>query len=231
MGQSQYTELHLGPKEECTFVLDQRTDTFNADNQRWLSSLSVFYQDVYGRAFRSRLLYIWNGQQQLEAVGKEHLANVVLPPTVLSSSFSLTDFNRLEGPRPVLYFDEYLKFHMLTTKDQLFNTLIPGTQFTDKEPLILLDIEFNRTKNEKPSFHVQIAGHRAFIISYSSSNGSGTVIISDCDDYETHAYQQYGLIPDGNDSPQKTELYIHILKTVSGTDPGMYEHFHDLYGV
>ena len=212
-GQIRIINYILGSKEECAFQLEKRTDTFNPGNQRWLSSLSVYYEDVYGRIFRSRILFTWDSPESIQVISKEHFTESVLPINELSSAFTVMDFYRIEGLRPVLYLPQFLKFHMLTSQRALIGISIPGTHFTHQKSFQIREIQFNLNTNGNPEFNVQVGNSRPFIISSNSNDGSIPPKITDPMDSETHPYLEYGLVPDGNDSPKKVELYNLLIKT------------------
>lgn len=206
-GEIRICDYVLGAKEHCAFVLGKGT-TFNPDQQyEWLSSLSIYYEDIYSRNYCSRILYVWDRTGNVKVVATEHFDNA-LPPIDFSVSFNVSHYYSIEGPRPFGYLPQYLKLHLRKLELSLTDYQIPGTPFTGHNSIQIKKITF--TWNGIPKFVVRIKDNREFIISWTSDTQMTGAIISDVLE-ETIPYEAYGLFPDGNDEGKKYELYKQIV--------------------
>lgn len=224
-GKTRILDHILGSKEECSFLLKQRTDTFNpTDEQIWISSLSVYYEDVYGRTFRSRILFKWHGPKNIQVMGKEHFTDVEVPSIELSRVNSIIDLNYKEGYRPIHFIQTFHKLHMLSIQNNLKGTVINGNEFTNKNKITIKDIMFNWFNNTgKPDFLIKIDNKRPFIIFAKSADYfHHDATIKDAEEgNETKSYFEYGLMPSGNNDVLLTDsLYQLILDYVTETSNG-----------
>ena len=212
-GKTRINDFVIGSKEEYTFQLRSRPPASSSDAKRWLSSLSVFYEDVYSRVYRSRIIYTWDAPEKIRVVGKESFPDE-LQILVCSNVQQIYD---IEGETPVAFNGQYLNFHRIKFLKLILGTKIPGMAFTNNEDLILQKVDFQWHGN--PDFYLQIGNNRPFrLTSNVNNNGSVGITILDVSGTEAKPYFEYGLFPDGNDAPKIVEMYQTIEKTLNSVD-------------
>jgi hypothetical protein len=212
-GKTRINDFVIGSKEEYTFQLRSRPPASSSDVNSWLSSLSIYYEDVYGRIYRSRVIYTWDPQEEIRVTSKESFPDI-LPIEVCSNVQQIYD---IEGEIPVIFKGQYLNLHRIRFQKRILGTKISGAAFTNNEDLTLQKVSFQWHGN--PDFQLQIGNKRPFkLASNVNNNGSIEITISDLLDEKPKPYSVYGLLPDGNDGPKLVELYQAIEKTLNPVD-------------
>lgn len=152
-----------GPGESKTVFLGRNTNEFSIIEGEWISSLSVYYKDIYGRVFRTRIIYKIC-PQEARVIGKETFDTIQLPVNPLSEnkiqSFRLPEIN----PCPIKHNIYYAPLHWIGHLEEVKKRDIPGTDFTMGAPLRILNVSFDRLDNGYPSFELQIYKYKPFYL-------------------------------------------------------------------
>lgn len=98
-GKTRIRDFVVGSKEEYSFQLQSSPPVSSSDIKSWLSSLSVFYEDVYDRVYRSRIVYTWYAPEEIRVVGKESFPDE-LSLLICSNIQQIYD---IEGEKPVAF--------------------------------------------------------------------------------------------------------------------------------
>ena len=208
----------IGPEKEFKFRF-KRSTSYISDTVTWISSFSVFYEDVYGRYYLLRIIYTFsknNDEFLAEIIGNEHIEIKELP-LVVAGIFDIRQIYNYEGSKPTIYRPQFKAFYYKKIVDQLLNMKIQGTHFTGNQEVTIRNIAFQG--NGYPVFYVQAGDYLPFIIRQTVSDGYPTgFAISDASldlffpSYDqVQPYSMYGLIAEGNDEPNIRELYSKIV--------------------
>lgn len=209
-GQMRINDFVLSSKEESAFQLEQSSLFCPTGDYIWLSSLSIYYEDVYGRVYRSRIVYTMDKPHNIKVISKENFSDTL--PLNISSNFNVQDIFDLESQQPVVYRGEFLALHSLKFQKAIKNMPIAGTELTKERDLELLRIEF--LWHGFPVFHIRVGGHAPFKLSYVNINGQATISISNLTGDKVSSYSEYGLYVDGDSKPLLIDLYYQIHKDI-----------------
>lgn len=138
----------------------------------YLSSVSVWYQDVYSRWFRSRLLYGYEGGGSPTRITgvrtfKSEFVPLDQPPELSWDDHANGNVFVAEGGRPVPYrplgLDE--NWHTLASLVRVRDIRVPGGQLTGGAPVEITEMGFWRD-SRFPQFVVRSGSHSPFLLDF-----------------------------------------------------------------
>jgi hypothetical protein len=219
------TDFVVGSGEEFTIQLRTDDQNFRPQDNEWISSLSLFYEDVYGRYYRTRLLYRWfndGSADVVRTVGKEYfkLNNLPFDP---ASNPNIQRIRDIEGERPVMYLPTHRAFHRIEYVNRMIHTTVRGNEFTQQKEIELLGI--SPEWNGLPKYRVKIVGEtipfiltpiwdRTSQLSASISDVPGTIPSINPLPSGKRRYIEYGLDSQGDGENEVTRLYDTIERTL-----------------
>jgi hypothetical protein len=129
-----------------------------------MSSLSLYYEDVYGQYYHTQLLYLRkkvNESYALINAGVEDMSIQILPLET-KSNFDFAQLIDLEGQRPHIYNPKYRVYYSkIATQNLLGSSTIACslTQYNNPDIKNIL-IPYHGF----PEFHMQIMDYRPFVL-------------------------------------------------------------------
>lgn len=225
-GHVRLVDFVIAAGDEYTFLLEAGRE-FSRDNQHdYLSSISLFYEDVYKRLYRSRLLYqhkTWNGAYTLRTVATEHFEITSLPVSPMSN-FNIERLRLPEGYVPHLYRPPYGMFSLQEHIDRCIGSTVTGNKFTRDENIEIQNIVI--PWHGYPEFYVRIGENIPFALvavpkddtgqfKYDIRNVPANVGLWRGVEAPTEnlPFSKYGLVAEGRDEPKIQELYDNVCKT------------------
>ena len=214
VGSGEYLSIRLNTATVPTVGRDQ-----------WLSSLSLYYEDVYQRVYRARLLYRWfedNKSLLLRSVGVEHIKLFTFPYSPMSNP-GIKEIHDIEGGKPCKYIQAIRGFYRAEVRDRIRGLVLDGTTFTLNKSIIVHDILFDW--HGWPVYVLQVGEYKSFVLNpqYRDDGHREGVLIWDAP-YDVHAlhqpsldwiYPDYGLQPRREDVREREELYAYIQSSVA----------------
>lgn len=170
----------------------------------------MFYQDVYERLFRSRLVYIfrkWNGENQTLSLNREHLAAACIPDLSMAGSGQ-----REEGGPPCTYVSVFQSLHLLTYVKKKLGACLEASAFTGNHPVSITGLRFGF--DGFPVIDVQVDGYVAFRLeSYRTQGQHRIVRILSTDGSTPGNFNTYGMV--SNSSVDQRNLLLLYQKVCS----------------
>ncbi|MBL0385673.1 AAA family ATPase [Tumebacillus sp. ITR2] len=209
--QAKLLDFEIGPNETYTFALKMGHMFSFDDKDDWISSISVYYEDVYRNCYRSRLLYVRSVRQpkyEYRVEGRENLNISTIPTTD-----DVGKIYKMEFGAPVIFRPYYLELHLVEKITKMKGTILGGISFTGGRPIKVEEVNFGG--DGYPTFQVQVGKCRPFrIISYEADTLRKFAIKDLEDRYDNYPYQEYGLEAEGNiDEGNRKDLYDYLVKT------------------
>jgi hypothetical protein len=164
-------DVLVGPARNETVQLSSGTDP---QKPGFVSSLSAWYVDVYGRWYRTRYIYVYEQAEQNEVCVKGLLTEVTLignmpnmfRDTTVRSSIRPRQRELAEGGRCVRYnkssVDDY--WHLLRAQAIAEEVELSNTPYVGEAQLTLKGIGF-WAEGPWPEFHLELQGFAPFILS------------------------------------------------------------------
>ena len=223
-GKVRLVDFVIAAGDEHSFLLAS-SQQFNRDGQHdYLSSLSLFYEDVYKRLYRSRLLYQHkrsNDTYVIRTVVTEHFKVDNLPVSPMSN-FNIDRLLTPEGYAPHIYRPPYGMFCLLEHRERCIGSSVAGSPFTKGKDVQIENIVI--PWHGYPEFHLRIGKNTPFALVAIPIGSMGEFKydirnvpenIDSCRGLEapneTLPFSEYGLIAEGRDEPKIKELYDRIL--------------------
>lgn len=212
-GQAPIVNMVLGPSEAKVLCLGTNHE-FTVVGGTWVSSLSVFYEDVYGRYYRTRLVY-QRDKDSARVIGKESfdLSEMPFSPWQIHD---IQGFRTPEGtPYPVEYRSSTTPLHFTKHAAEMKAIPVAGTDFTRNKALQIKDISFDRHNGGFPTWEIQIGQYINFKLKR-TDNGVDSPATFSLD--PKLPYRDFGLNSSGrpeNDIQCLEGLYNHILNEVT----------------
>lgn len=214
-GQTMINNFVIGSEEEFTFQFmpDSTFSSIFVDdlNLNSLSSISVFYEDVYGKVYRARTVY------SVESSAPNCLNGVIVLlkenfedklPIKPQGMFDVRWINEIEGQSPVVYRGQYLLFHRLKSIKSLEGTKLEGTEFTQNADITFLGVTF--PWHGFPQLHLQIENNLPLRLSYIQDREGQHAKIYDIDSDNRSRNSEYGLFSDGEDKDLMIMMYHQL---------------------
>ncbi|MCF8568540.1 hypothetical protein LLE49_27865 [Alicyclobacillus tolerans] len=200
----------LGPNEETVLGLKEG-QTF----PNHVSSMSLFYEDVYDRYYRTRIVYKAGSMDTYEIIGKElwdHSELDHIPPFFgwkVATDYSSIEryFQQPEGTSKTVPYDKdkTTAWHFIKRVTEVKNQPITGIAFTGNKPIRILELSMSG-HHGLPAWKLQIGNYKAFNL---EKNYELTPVLQ-----PSHvSYTEFGLEPT-SDTPEGVSLqglYDHIL--------------------
>lgn len=159
----------LAASEEAS---DKLAGSGDPPKPSYLSSISVWYQDVYSRWFRSRLLYGYEGGGSPTRITgvrtfKSEFVPLDQPPELSWDDHANGNVFVAEGGRPVPYrplgLDE--NWHTLASLVRIRDIRVPGGPLTGGAPVEITEMGFWRD-SRFPQFVVRRGSHSPFLLDF-----------------------------------------------------------------
>jgi len=228
-GKVRLIDFVIAAGDEFTFLLGSGQE-FSRDSQHdYLSSVSLFYEDVYKRLYRTRLLYLhksWGGTYEMRQVSTEHFSVDTLPVLPMSN-FNIDLIRTPEGYTPHRYRPQFGVFSLLEHRNLFFGVPVAGNPFTQDKDIRVENIVI--PWHGYPEFHLRIGGHTPFALVAVPKDEMGQLkydvrnVPSNPDIWrgmeapnESPPFSQCGLVAEGRDEPQIKDLYERIYKVLMG---------------
>ncbi|MCL6633233.1 MAG: hypothetical protein K6T63_11455 [Alicyclobacillus herbarius] len=226
-GKVRLVDFVIAAGDEYSFHL-ACSQQFNPDGQHnYLSSLSLFYEDVYKRLYRSRLLYqykSWNGSYVIRSVATEQFRVDALPVSPISS-FNIDRLLAPEGYIPHIYRPPYGIFTLVENRERWIGSCVAGSPFTQGKDVQIENIVI--PWHGYPEFHLRIGQNPPFALVAIPIDGMGQFkydiqnVPKNVDSWRglqtpngTLPFSEYGLVAEGRDEPNIKELYDRICKVL-----------------
>lgn len=225
-------DVVVGLGESVEFCLPCRHKDFVSSERTWITSVSLWYQDVDGAWFRTRALMSFRAPQvslNIEAV--EHI-DYTNEPIISSENNKETSIDRLEGGFVVPLHGPLLNMHKVATQAGLVGRAYPGGPATGNRAVEVRDIAFF-TPDGWPTLGLLVPGHEPFDLSWSGGVGKpavvevtepgtrrvGTAGWSVQDNIATTAnVEQFGLKDSKDLKGQLNELYQGLMRALGAED-------------
>ena len=188
-------------KEKSISVLISEKEIPSDQDYEWFSSLSLFYEDVYGRKFRVRLLYCWYKNSRgefphLRSLGQEHYQLSEFPWEPINcpdiGNVYLTETGQNNG---VLwrYIPKYRGMYRLQQLSRIKGFKVKGISLTHNTAFCIKDVKFDW--NGYPIYVLQIRKREPFVLSpLVDTNGfKGVQVTSEKDSSTNWKWGTFGL--------------------------------------
>lgn len=225
-------DVIVGLGESVEFCLPCRHKDFARSGRTWITSVSLWYQDVGGAWFRTRSLMSFQAPKlQLNIEAVEHV-DYTDKPIISSENNKETSIDRLEGGLVVPFHGPLLKMHQVTTRTGLVGRAFPGGAATANRAVEVRDISFF-TPDGWPTLGLLVPGHAPFDLSWFREAGKppmveitapgtrhiGTPGWSVQDNIATTAnVEQFGLKDSKNLKGQLNDLYVRLMPALGAED-------------
>lgn len=156
----------LRPGDSTSFSLAlSRTENIadRLPKTRFASSLSIWYEDVFGRPFRDRVVFAYGGSlgQEPVVLGREQLPVLSLPVQMgdfhAAGSIETYEFGRAV-PLSLTYEDLYFRSSVV----RLTGAQFPGNEITGGRSVTLLDLDF--WAETAPALTMQVDGFKQVVL-------------------------------------------------------------------
>lgn len=167
--------IGVGETVDETVRVDQQHPI--RDDVEGVSSISLWYVDVYGRWYRSRVIFKYPRKLYTQESGviqvlfREHFPHVAAPSFVYDYVAAVNNVHDAEFGRVVPFDSEVFPLSKLESIARVTEKEYPGSALTHGRPIRILDYSF--WLNAYPLFRVQIGPHPAWFIGMQVENGSG----------------------------------------------------------
>lgn len=210
-GYERIVDFAIASGEEFTFLINFSTNYLSDGDH--MSSLSVFFEDVYGRYYRSRILYKWISRQsnnQIRSIDSEIFSIDELPINTFDN-YDIRELYELEGfARPIPFRGSYRCFYRKSFMSKVEGIMLNGNSFTQGRALRLEKII--EAWHGYPEFQLRIDNFPFFIIKPHLFEGQVVEYVIQAE-YE---FKEYGLISTGNNDTQLTrELYQSVVNELT----------------
>ncbi|WP_434579217.1 hypothetical protein [Thermoanaerobacterium thermosaccharolyticum] len=165
---NRYNNFIIGKDNLYSLQLNDISNDINVFQEKdIISSLSIWYKDLYGRYYRSRLLFQYKNNNDIEKINLEYIK---VPDDVYNSFFKnqqIFNFNMAENGMPVPY-NNCLQTHKIYEIKNLIkniNDYIDKHKNKIKFPNVkLLDIGYWYAGSPYPTLKCSINNNRAFVM-------------------------------------------------------------------
>lgn len=150
-------DFTFGTNEEYVFRL-KCTDLIpkSQEQNSLVSSMSLFYEDVYGRFYRSRIIFSWtyhDGQLNVASIGREF--GKTLLPIIPMNHERHFKIHELEGGKMFRHVGGHEKLYRLQYMKLDHPIKVTGSDFTKNKDIIVTGITFNWTGFPVFEFHIE----------------------------------------------------------------------------
>lgn len=215
--QEQISDLSIGAHEETKLRLGHKSALY--DKEEKTGSVSIFYEDLYGRSYRARLVYSFglnNDGAVIIPLNREHFTEVRVPV--------ITDVRQhqdIEGPS-TQYLSVFQRLHLFNFVKDNIGKIIVNQDVSQTGEVEIVNI--NIKDDGFPEFHLRVAAYPAFILISNKANGAHRKVYVRNSDYaEPEAFQDVGLIARGsNDDQRLSDLYVTLCCEALGIDKSLF---------
>lgn len=161
-GQQPLLNSVLASIDSKVFYLGRNTTEFPIIEGTFVSSLSIYYEDVFGRYFRTRIVYEINADK-VQLIAKESFVELTLPINPMVGQ-SIDDFRVPECsifPVPSKF---YTPIYLINYLEEKKRREIPATEFTNGVSIRLRNVTFDRLGNGFPKFELQVGKRKLFTL-------------------------------------------------------------------
>lgn len=208
------TDYSIGSEQSISFLLKWSSQRRLDPDITTLSSLSMYYQDVYSRIFRSRIFFVWKHDLygwHVEIVGREYSEVDELPMNPHSDT-DVSLYSRIEGGQIIQDNPFFRVLQFDSSREKLLNLSIAGIPLTNDQIITLVSYDFNSSGD--PIYTLQIDGFAEFKISALRNNAVLKVQLNSPKPNEKIRLNTVGLNLTENPDDQLPELYIHVTREI-----------------
>lgn len=210
------TDYSVGSGQAISFLLPWNNMRRLEAEVTTLSSLSLYYEDIYSRIFRSRIVLIWKHDSygwHVEVIGRENTEAVELPVNPYSDT-DVSIYSVLEGGKAIRDNPIFRVLHFDDSSSKLLNFPINGIPLTGDRPVTLLRYEFSHSGN--PIYTLKVENFAEFKLSASRNNTMVNYRIDSGTPNEKVRLDTTGLSLTDDLNEQLRTLYNHITKEILG---------------
>lgn len=210
------TDYSVGSGQAVSFLLPWNHTRRLGTEVTTLSSLSLYYEDVYARIFRSRIVFIWKHDSygwHVEVIGRENTEAVELPMNPYSDT-DVSIYSILEGGIAIRDNPIFRVLHFDDSRSKLLNFPMAGIPLTGDRTVTLLKYEFSHSGN--PIYTLKIENFAEFKLSASRNDAVVNYRIESVTPHEKVRLDTTGLSLTDDLNQQLRTLYNHITKEILG---------------
>ncbi len=210
------TDYSVGSGQAISFLLQLNNTRRLEAEVTTLSSLSLYYEDIYNRIFRSRIIFIWKHDSygwHIEVIGRENTEVIELPMNPYSDT-DLSVYSVLEGGKAVRDNPIFRVLHFDDSSSKLLNLPIDGIPLTGDRAVTLLKYELSHSGN--PIYTLKIENSTEFKLSASRNDTVVNYRLESVTSNEKVRLDTIGLCLTDDLNEQLRTLYNQITKEILG---------------